>query len=66
MRKRKKMKYPLVKRPGALTRKARRAGKSPSAFAEKHYHSKGLLGKEARFAVIARKWHHGGKKRKMR
>ena len=53
MRKRKKMKYPLVKRPGALTRKARRAGKSPSAFAEKHYHSKGLLGKEARFAVIA-------------
>ncbi|MGH9404413.1 MAG: hypothetical protein ACRD3D_01095 [Terriglobia bacterium] len=51
-----------VKRPGALTAKAKAAGESNSEFERKHYHSKGLVGKEARFAVIAKKWHHGSKK----
>lgn len=53
-----------VKRPGALTRKAKRAGMSNQAFARKNYHAKGLKGEQARFAVIARKWHHGKTKRR--
>lgn len=48
-----------VKRPGALTRKAKRSGMSNKAYARKHYNDKGLTGEQARFAVIARKWHHG-------
>jgi hypothetical protein len=44
-----------VKRPGALTRKARRAGQSPMAFARAHYHDKGLTGQQARYAVNAQK-----------
>jgi hypothetical protein len=52
-----------VKRPGALTRKAKAAGESVSEFAKSHEHSPGLTGKQARFAEIAKKWHHGGKKK---
>ena len=52
-----------VKRPGALTRKAKRAGQSNQAYARKHYHDPGLRGQQARFAVIARKWRKGGKRR---
>jgi hypothetical protein len=44
-----------VKRPGALTQRARRAGMSPMAFARKHYHDSGLTGEESRFAVNAQK-----------
>ncbi|WP_213775078.1 hypothetical protein [Bradyrhizobium sp. dw_78] len=44
-----------VKRPGALTAKAKRAGQSPMAFARKHYHDSGLTGDQARFAVNAQK-----------
>lgn len=44
-----------VKRPGALTRKANAAGMSPMAFARAHYHSKGLTGEQARYAVNAQK-----------
>lgn len=55
-----------VKRRGALTAKAKRAKMSVRAFARKNYHAKGRLGKEARFAVIARKWNHGGGRRKAR
>lgn len=44
-----------VKRPGALTAKAHRAGQSPMEFARSHYHAKGLTGEEARFAVNAQK-----------
>lgn len=55
----------FVKRPGALTRKAKRAGMSPQAYARKHYHDSGLTGEQARFAVIAkRKFHHGRKHRR--
>lgn len=44
-----------VKRPGALTKKANSAGDSPMSFARKHYHSGGLTGQQARFAVNAQK-----------
>lgn len=49
-----------VKRPGALTRKAREARMTPLAFARKHAHDTGprgsaalRTGEEARFALIA-------------
>ncbi len=45
-----------VKRPGALTAKAKAAGESPMEFAREHVHSKGLTGQEARWAVNV----HGG------
>lgn len=50
-----------VKRPGALTAKAKSAGEGVQEFASEHYHDSGLTGKEARFAKIAKKWHHGKK-----
>ena len=40
-----------IKRPGALTRKAKRAGKSTQAFAEEHKHDSGKTGEEARFDI---------------
>lgn len=49
-----------VKRPGALTQKANKAGETPMQFAREHYHSKGLTGEQARYAVNAQK----GRKRK--
>ncbi|HVB98999.1 MAG TPA: hypothetical protein VNJ12_06660 [Candidatus Dormibacteraeota bacterium] len=42
-----------VKRPGALTRKARRMHEAPTEFAETHAHAPGLTGRQARFAMIA-------------
>jgi hypothetical protein len=50
-----------VKRPGALTAKAKRAGMSVQVYAQKHKHDSGVTGEEARFAVNAKKV---GKKRK--
>ena len=44
-----------VKRPGALTAKAKRAGMSVQAYAQKHKHDSGVTGEEARFAVTAKK-----------
>ena len=44
-----------LKRPGALTKKANSAGESPMEFAREHYHSKGLTGEQARYAVNAQK-----------
>ncbi len=38
-----------IKRPGALTRKARAAGMSVDAYAHAHVHDKGLTGRQARF-----------------
>jgi hypothetical protein len=38
-----------IKRPGALTRKARAAGMSVLEFARKHAHDSGLTGDQARF-----------------
>lgn len=48
-----------IKRPGALTRKAKAAGEGVQEFAAKHEHDPGLTGKQARFAVTAKHW--GGK-----
>jgi hypothetical protein len=44
-----------VKHPGALTAKAKRAGMSVQAYAQKHKHDSGVTGEEARFAVTAKK-----------
>jgi hypothetical protein len=44
-----------VKRPGALTAKAKRAGMSVQAYAQKHKHDSGVRGEEARFALNAKK-----------
>lgn len=52
-----------IKRPGALTRKAKAAGESVHEFAEAHKHSKGLTGKESRFALILAGFHKGKKKK---
>jgi hypothetical protein len=48
-----------VRRPGAATAKAKREGISLSAWEEKHKNDPGTIGKEARFPLIARHWHHG-------
>jgi len=48
-----------VRRPGALTKKANASGEGVQEFARSHYHDSGLTGEQARFAVIAKKWHHG-------
>lgn len=40
----------VVKRPGALGRKAKAAGMSTPAFAKAHAGDKGLTGKQARLA----------------
>lgn len=44
-----------VKRKGALTAKAKKAGMTPMAFAAAHKHSKGLTGEQSRFAENAQK-----------
>ena len=44
-----------VKRPGALSAKAKRAGMSVQAYAQKHKHDSGVSGEEARFAVTAKR-----------
>lgn len=43
------------KNKGLFTRKAKRAGKTVGAYAREKAHAKGTLGKEARFALLARK-----------
>lgn len=40
----------VVKHPGAFSAAAKRAGMSTAAFAKKHEHSSGVLGKRARLA----------------
>lgn len=45
----------VIKRPGALRRKARAAGMSTQAFADAHASDKGLTGKQARLAQTFRK-----------
>lgn len=44
-----------IKRPGALTRKAKAAGMSPMEFARKNKGAKGLTGQQARFALTLSK-----------
>jgi len=46
-----------IKRPGALTRKAKAAGMGVQAFARKHRHAPGRLGRQARLALTLRKFH---------
>lgn len=48
-----------VKRPGALTKKAKAAGEGTMAYAHEHYHDKGRTGQQARFAVNAQKGKRG-------
>jgi hypothetical protein len=43
-----------VKRPGALTEKADKAGETPMEFARGHKGAPGLTGQQARFAISAR------------
>lgn len=52
-----------VRRPGAATRAAKRAGMSLSSWARKNYHAPGRKGKEARFVEIRKKWRSAGKHR---
>jgi len=46
-----------IKHPGALTRKAKKAGESTMAYANEHADSPGKTGKQARLAVTLRKMH---------
>lgn len=47
-----------IKHPGALTRKAKKAGESPMAFAAAHKGDSGTTGKQARLALTLRKLAH--------
>jgi hypothetical protein len=51
-------------RRGALTRKAKKAGMSNSAYERKHARDKGRTGKQARLALAMKKWSHKRGKRK--
>lgn len=44
-----------IKRPGALTRKAKRAHMTTQAFASKHKHDSGLTGQQARFDLVLKR-----------
>lgn len=44
-----------IKRPGALTRKAKEAGMSNEEYARKHRHDKGRTGQQARFYFTLKK-----------
>jgi hypothetical protein len=50
-----------IKRPGALTAKANRAGMGTQAFAHKHDKDPGLTGEQARFAETLNKVRPGKK-----
>jgi len=43
-----------IKHPGALTRQAAKAGKSPMAFAREHTDAPGITGKRSRLALTLR------------
>ena len=44
-----------IKRPGALTRRAKAAGMSISEYASKHRHDSGLAGQQSRFYFTLRR-----------
>ena len=46
-----------IKRPGALTKKAKAAGMTTQAYARAHRHSPGRTGKQARLALTLKKLH---------
>lgn len=41
-----------IKRPGAMTKRAKAAGMSPMGFAHEHMHAEGLAGQQSRFAML--------------
>ena len=45
---------------GLFTRKAKKAGKTVQAYAQAEKHAKGKLGKEARFALLAKRLTRNG------
>lgn len=47
-----------VKHPGALTRKAEKAGETPMEFARQHQHDSGTTGRQARLAITLRHMKH--------
>lgn len=47
-----------IKHPGALKRKAKKAGMSTSAYAAKHAGDKGTTGRQARLAQTLSKLRH--------
>ena len=49
-----------IKHPGAFTKKAKTAHMGTQAFAKKHAHDSGTLGKQARLAQTLSKMHHEG------
>lgn len=46
-----------IRHPGALTKQAKAAGKSPMEFAREHKGDSGTTGKRARLALTLRKMH---------
>lgn len=66
MTKKRKWISKAIKRPGALTRKAKAAGMSTMAFARAKKGAKGLTGQQARLAITLRGPKVAGKKRKAR
>ena len=55
-----------IKRPGALRRKARKAGESTKTYARKHAHSPGRTGKQARLALTLMRVNKRGSRRSKR
>lgn len=51
-----------IKHPGALTKKAKKAGESPMEFAGEHKGSKGTTGKQARLALVLKGLHKASPK----
>jgi hypothetical protein len=66
VKKKRSKNFEPVKHPGAATRKAKAEGVSLSKWEQEHKNDPGQTGKQARFPLIAKKWHHGGKKLKGR
>lgn len=46
-----------IKHPGALTKKADKAGETPSQFASKHKGDSGKTGKQSRLAIVLKGLH---------
>jgi len=53
-----------IKKPGALTAQAKRAGKSPMEFAREKQHAPGKTGQRARFALQLRRMSRGRRHRR--
>lgn len=47
-----------IKHPGALTKKAHKAGESPMEFAQSHKGDSGKTGKQARLAITLKGLHN--------